>query len=241
MSKFGGMSPYPRKFGGGRPRVQAVLEQLNADRGDAYDATDSSTTVYVENMAIARAISAAWGTNERLGNMWAAERMSDDALLRWEKILALAPGPDDDPAVRRGRVKAIFERFGWGSTAAAISVALEEALSGAFVAVEYIPYALAHILVPDGTYPWGVVGDVPWSSNTAHVLVRLQKPIGWSEGSFYEAVANIALILEPILPAWCTFNWYRPGPVYAPITDGPSAAGFYLDDDFNLDNQIFGS
>lgn len=239
MPAFGGMSPFPLRLGGGRPRVQVVLDGLNADRGDAYNATDRTTTVYVENMAIARAISAAWGTNARLGAIWDANRMSEDILERWEHIFALAPSASDDETTRRDALATKLTAVGSPSIGGILTTALSAALGSAFVAVEHIDYSAASINVPDGTYPWGSVGASPWSSTVAHILVRMQKPAGWTEGQFYAAAAKVGVVLDPALPAWTTFDFYRPGPISSAVAGGPSAAGFYLDDAANLDNEIF--
>jgi hypothetical protein len=240
MPTFGGMSPYPRRFGGGEPRVKTVLETLNADRGTAFDTSNREATVYVNDMAIARALSAAWGTNERLGNLWMPYRMSTDTLVRWEKILAINPSPESTEFERRTYLATLFSNFGQAAISGRITELLTEALGDAFVAVESISYANAVIYVPDGTYPWGsVIADTPWSSTVAHVLVRLQKPTGWSEFDFYEAAGRVIQLLEPILPVWTTVDWYRAGPVSVAVSGGPSAGGFYLDDEHNLDNECF--
>jgi hypothetical protein len=229
----------PRRFGGGRNRLQDVHEDLNADRGTAFDASNRDTTVYVENMALARGISAAWGTNERLGRLWDPPRMSEDIVARWEKILALAPAPDDTMSRRRGRLLTAFERFGSATISSYVQDKLSAELGDAFVGVEYIGPSAALIQVPDLSYPWGIVGSSPWSSTVAHVLVRLQKPDGWTDSEFYETAGKVSQVLEPAMPIWTTFEWYRPGPISAPVADGASAAGFYLDDEANLDNQVF--
>lgn len=238
MPGLGGMNPFPRKLGGGRSRAKVILDGLNADRGTAVDATNRETAVYALNVALARGIAGAWATNQRLANMWSPDRMASDVLARWEKILSILPAPEDDEVTRRARVRAIFQRFGKAATISNVTSALDVALGDAFVAVEHIPYGSAQIFVPDGTYPFGTVGPVPWASNLAHVLIRMQKPAGWTEGDFYEAAAKVALVLDPMLPVWSTFAWYRPGAVSTPIAGGPSAAGFYLDQPSNLDNQI---
>lgn len=235
---FGGMHPYPRRVGGGRSLVQLVLDGLNADRGTAFDATNRETTVYVNNMAIARAIAAARSTNSRLGNMWVPARMSADVLARWERILALNPSPTDTEASRRVRLEAVFSGFGKETISGRIGELLAAELGDVFIAVENISYDNAQIVVPDGSYPWGSAGAVPWSSTVAHILVRLQKPDGCSEAQFYAAAARVGVVLEPIVPAWVTFDWYRPGPTYESVTGGPSAGGFYLDDEHNLDNEV---
>ncbi len=74
----------------------------------------------------------------------------------------------------------------------------------------------------------------------AHILVRIQKPAGATEAMFYEAAGKVAPALDPLVPAWVTFDWYR-APLSTPINvvGGPSAGGFYLDDEHNLDNNVF--
>lgn len=239
MPGLGSLNPFPFKLGGGRSRVRAIVEQLAADRGTALDATNPDTVAYAECLAIARQIAAAWSTNQRLANVWDPARMSVDILERWEAFLALNPSPSATVAARRTRLAEHFARFGRAAVTGELSAALEAAIGDAFVAIEHISFANAQINVPDGTYPWGSVGTVPWSSTVCHVLVRLQKPTGWTEGEFYAAAAEVGRVLDPILPAWATFDWYRPGPVSVVVSGGPSAGGFYLDDDANLDNQVF--
>lgn len=238
MPSFGGFAPYPRRLGGGRTRLQEVLDTLNADKGTAFNTENTQSVVYAENMALARDISAAWGTNERLSKLWDARRMPLDAIKRWEKILALAPAPEDNDQTRRERIEHSFSRFGKPSINNILSAALIEALGSAFVSIDYIDYAFASITVPDGSYPWGsVLEGAPWSSNTARLLVRMQKPTGWREIDFYAAVGVLATELESALPVWATFDFYRPGPVSSSV-GGVTAAGFYLDDESNLDNQV---
>ena len=238
---FGGFHPYPRRFAGGKPQIKVVHDSLNAQRGTAYDATNSETTVWLENHAIARAITFdGWGTNTRLANQRDPLRMTD-MLPRWERIFKIVPSPSASDAARRLVVLRRFERFGKTSNHARLTTALAEQLGDFFVAVEYIPLAVANVNVPDGTYPWGTPNAlVPWSSTVAHVLVLLQKPTGASEGQFYEEAGKVKPLLDPIMPAWCTISWYRAPELGAPISiaGGPSMAGFYCDNAHNLDNNI---
>ena len=239
MPAFGGMSPFPLRLGGGRPRTQVLVDALNADRGDAYDASTRTTTVYVEDMAIARAIGAAWGTNYRLGTLWDAHRMPLEILERWESILAMVVGPTDTEATRRAALAAKLAVVGRSSLSSVLYDALSAALGSVFVAVEYVSYAGAVMTVPDGSYPWGTPdATYPWSSTVARVLVRLQAPTGYTEGQFYAAAGKVPSILDPMLPVWVTFDWYRSGPISAP-SNGISGAGFYLDDPHNLGNEVF--
>lgn len=240
---FGGQHPYPRKFGGGKPRLEVIHESLNAQRGTAFDAHNPETLVWLENMAIARALCFdGWGVNERLSYQWDPDRMTD-MLPRWEKIFAIRPSPTATDRERRTAVRRRFRRFldatGLHSR---LHVVLTELLGDVFVALEYIALSNAVVHVPDGTYPWGTVAPgFPWYSTVAHVLILTQKPAGWTEGDYYEAVAKIAPAIDPILPAWCTFDWYRGSQcgAWIEVTGGPSRAGFYLDCPANLDNQVF--
>jgi hypothetical protein len=237
MRTFGGANPFPRRFGGGETRLQQVLSSLQGDRGSAYT-TDWDSVVYAENMAIARAISAGWGTNERLSHLWVPTRTSEDVVERWEKILVISPKQGQTLSERRRIVQAQLVVH----PEAVRGYVLErmQTLGSAFIDVEYIPIGSATITVPDGTYPFGTVSTVqPWSSTVARVLIRLQTPTGGTEGDFYEKAAEAMLLIDLFVPAWVEVDWYRPGPVFSAIADGPSAAGFYLDDEHNLDNEIF--
>lgn len=239
---FGGFAPYPRRFGGGKPRLQIVHESLNAQRGTALDASNPDTIVWLENHAIARALTFdGWGTNERLALQWDPRRTTD-LLPRWEKIFAIAVPPRATEYERRTELVRRWRRFGDVANHAKLTAVLADRLGDFFVAVEYISPSKAVIHVPDGSYPWGtVVAGIPWYSTVAHVLVLLQKPPGATEADFYAAAALVGPALDPFLAAWDTFDWYRAPAAGAPITvpGGPSQAGFYLDNASNLDNAVF--
>ena len=240
MPACGGKAPYPRRMGGGKPRLVYLLDSLNAQRGTAYDVTENSP-IYVENMAFARAFAELWSMNQRLANQWIPSRMTT-CLSRWEAILGITPGASDTDTVRRERISTIFSRTGAIANRATLEVALSAALGSVFLAIEYISYANAVIHVPDGTYPWGTVAtDIPWSSTVSHILIKTQKPSGYSEGEFYAAVGVIEEIMDAYVPSWVTWDWYRApaAGVAVTVTGGPSAAGFYLDDEHNLDNAVF--
>lgn len=240
---YGGYSPFPKRYGGGRPRLRIIHDALNAARGTALDASNSSTVAWVENMALARAICFdGFGTNDRLSLQWDPDRMTD-MLPRWEQILKLTPAPDADETTRRAEVRKRWERFIHAAALhSRVLTVLKEALGDVFVAVEYISYANANIHVPDASYPWGtVVTGILWTSTVAHVLVLLQRLPGYTDGDFYEQAAKVHLLLDGLLPAWCTVDWYH-APINSPaitVSGGPSRAGFYLDDEHNLDWSVF--
>jgi hypothetical protein len=232
LRTFGGLAPFPRRFGGGKPRLQFILESLNAQRGTGYDVHPSSN-IYAENMALARAIDGGWAVNGRLANVLDGYRTA--LIERWEKILGIPIVASDPDYVRRARIAERQARFGRQAIASTIISALQTAMGGAYVAVEFISIDNAVVHVPDATYPWGDVADgSPWYSTTAHVLIRTQKPAGWSEADFLSAVGNVHEILDPLVPAWVTYDWYRQDGTPINVSGGPSAAGFYLADANNL-------
>lgn len=239
---YGGFHPYPRRYGGGRPALQVQVESLANARGTALDATNPDSIAWLECMAIGRALYFdGWGANQRLAYQWDPRKMTD-MLPRWEQILKLRPAPDATEKERRDAVLVRFERFVGVANHSKLLTELQAALGDVFVAIEYISRANAVVTVPDGSYPWGTPNaDAPWSSSIAHVLVRLQKPAGYTEGDFYDAAAKVVPIFDAIMPADKTVNWYR-APTGGPpvfVVGGPSAGGFYLDQPANLDNNVF--
>jgi hypothetical protein len=117
MPFVGGHSPFPERTGGGDagnsvPRLQRIIETLEAARGKPFDATQS-TLVGAENMAYAVAIDQdGYGANERFAcEMNPATSTVLGLLPRWETIFNTPPLYGDSQAVRQGRVKAAMLRF----------------------------------------------------------------------------------------------------------------------------------
>jgi hypothetical protein len=241
---YGGYHPYPRRFGGnkydGKPLVEVLHESLNAQRGAAFD-NDSATSISsAETEAWARALAYdGWETNERMSLQWDPRRVTD-MLPRWEQIFKIRPLPGSSEVSRRAELSRRWARFGFTSHHAYMETELQSRLGDFFVGIEYTSPSVATVISPDASYPWGVqVDGVPWSSTVGHILVRLQKPAGASEAAFYEAAGKVFPTLDPILNAFVTFDWYRTPLVPISVVGGPSAAGFYLDEDPNLDNSVF--
>ncbi len=238
---YGGYHPYPRRFGGGKPRLQVIHESLNAQRGTSLDTTNVNSIVWIENMALARALDTAWSINARLGHQWDPVRTTD-MLSRWEKIMRLVPAPEDTEAERRVALTAQWERFGALINIGRLSSKLTTLLGDVFVSLDFIGIANALIHVPDGSYPFGTVSlGRPWFSTVMHMLVRTQVPAGYSEQDYLRIVGEVFPLLDGVLPAWMTWSVYRPGPVSYLVADGPTAGGFYLDDPKNLNWEVFGT
>lgn len=241
MPAFGGYSPFPLRFGGGTPRLRLIHESLNAQRGTAFDTSDRTKIVWLENMAIARAINAAWMQNQRLANQGDPKRVTD-MMERWEAILDISPPYGSEDSDRRAAIEAKRALIGRALIYPWIHTLLETKLGDYFVALEFIDLSIAHVTKPSGAYPWsGTISTAyPWTSTVAHILVRMTTPSTGTEAEFYKMAGICMDVLDQELPAWVTFDWYRAPEVGAPIavTGGPSAAGFYLDER-NLDNSVF--
>ncbi len=241
---FGGYHPFPRRLGGGgKPLTQIIHEALNAQMGTAFDTSETSA-VYWQNFAIARALVCdGINTNQRLAYIWDPWRMGRELLPRWEKIFGIRHPPSVTEYDRRKALASRFRRFKERAALhSQLTAMLARELPDVFVKIEYVPPNLAVIHVPDGTYPWGTVASgYPWYSTVAHVLILLQKPDGWTEQEFYREAAKVAPLIDGVLPATQTFTWYRKPSIGAPIAvpNGPSQAGFYLDNPHNLDNSVF--
>lgn len=240
---FGGYHPFPRRFGGGKPLHEIVHKSLAAGRGNALDATTPGTAVYIETLAHARAITFdGYGINERLGYQFDPERMSD-YLHRWEKIFGIVVPVNSTVSERQQIVLLRMKRFTEASALHSQLISrLTTELGSIFVAIEYIDISNAVVHAPDPSYTWGtVVEGYPWYSTVAHILVLLEKPSGYSEADFYTAAGKVFTALDGLVPADVTFDWYRAPNAYPAIavSGGPSRAGFYLDDERNLDNNVF--
>lgn len=240
MAGYGGFHSYPRRYGGAQSRHQVITEALVAGYGDGVAASDTSSIQYAECYAEARAISIVWAQNERAANQMDPRRMTD-MLGRWHTILGLPKVANASDADKRQAVLERFQRIAIAANRFHVTAFLQSKIPDVFVDVEYIPLAYARIITPSASWPFGIQApNVTWSSTIASVLVRLQIPDGYTLGNLFDRIAKIAPWLDGVLPAWVKWTWYVGPTIGAPVVipGGPSAAGFYLDEE-NLDREIF--
>jgi hypothetical protein len=242
MPDYGKFAPSPERYGGtplGRkPTLRIIFEALNKARGTGYDTSEDSP-VAAENFAFARAIWDVWETNQRMANVADPRRMSGAVLSRWERMFGIAVDPSETVVARRRAVGARFARNGLTPDAPSISDLIIALLGPVFVAIRHTPLAGAIVWWPGGTPN----PDAPWYSTVARLLVKTVKPAGYTEQNFYDAVGGIHVALDPVLPSWTTIDWYRNSTAHlggSLWADDPDA-GFYLDDDHNLDNEVLDS
>ena len=219
MGTYGGLAPGAERYGGGNRRLQRIIESLNAQRGDAYDTTETST-VYADNMAVARSIDGAWATNTRLANITDPARTTE--LARWERILAIVPGANDSDQTRRARIIDRRARTGKMPTSQSIADDIRAICGNTFVGIHHLTVDNAVTYWPGGTPD----ADAPWYSTIAYIAIELTIPNGMGLGEFLDTIAPMSEMLDGRLPAWVTWAWFI-------------GSGFILDDEHNLDAEAF--
>jgi len=235
---LGNFNPAPFKFGASKNLdLEAILEAVLESNGTAFS-KDRESTMWVENHALARIIKDLFSAATRLENGWNPDKMVEPFISRFENILGIVPNPSDSEGTRRARIKARFSFLGKNPNYAALNDFLNIILKDIFVNIINTNAVDANSYVPDGAIvPGGgpVIQDGntltlgPWTSSTAYIAFGLEKPADMSDIEFYNKTGDIQL-LDSFLPAWVTFDWFQ---------DGDNGAGFYLDEENNLDNQRF--
>lgn len=251
MPTYGGMNPGFERYGGGTPALRRIVESLGEARGTAYDSTQDSN-VYPENFAVARALAECWSNNQRMANQWDAQRMTE-FIPRWEAILGLYPAAGETDDQRRARIQTHLLRFSETGVYQTVYDTLLAILgSDVFVGIVHTTSDAtpsgspleangpAQVWTPSD---WSVgqhdaTGAVNFYSNIAHILIEVTQPRGMTDGEFYDLVAKINPVLDNLLPAWVTWDWFRRA--------HNGQKGFYLDGDpvvtgtlVNLDNEAF--
>ena len=89
---------------------------------------------------------------------------------------------------------------------------------------------------PVGTYATDNVwfskayGDADWFSSIALFSINGEAPAGMTDAEYYGRVGAAWNVLDSYAPVWADFNFTR---------DSALGTGFYLDTEYNLDNQRF--
>lgn len=228
----GAFNPSPLRTGASSGTlIEYFLATLNEGLGTAYNPV-LGTAIYKENLAIARALGALVAFGERIGNQADPFKLTD-FLETWEEIFRIKPGFNDSLESRRATVAFRMSLIGMSPDLGTFTSVVRQILPNTFVRVELIPSTKANTHVPLGANVPGGINVPPdgfWSSSISHILIVTQKPATMTENEFYAEVGRLYAYAHLILPGWATFDWVR---------DGASGAGFYLDEEHNLDNQRF--
>lgn len=240
MAGLGGFNPAPFKFGEASTTDLEAIQNALADAQGSAIARERGTLAWVENHATARVLYALYGLAFRLGNVNDPKRMTS-TLPRWEKILQIVPSDSDTMVERRARVEAKLSLLSAGTTLQVINDYLTLVLGDMFIKLEFSDPLTATTYVPGGgsvsgggpTFLDGDSADPaisPYASSLGYVAILLQRPENMTIELFYERAGRIYDDMDNLLGAWMDFDW---------VNDGPNGAGFYLDEDRNLDNQRF--
>ena len=240
MGGLGGFNPAPFKLGGAASTDLEAIQDAWADSQGTAMARERGSVAWVENHATARVLYALYNSARRLGSLNDPKRMTS-SLPRWEKILQISPSESDTLTERRARVEAKLSLLSAGTTAQVVNDYLALVLGDMFVKLEFSDPLTATTYVPGGgAVPGGgpafLDGDLadprisPYASSLGYVAILLQRPENMTVELFYERAGRIYEDMNNLLGAWMDFDW---------VQDGPNGAGFYLDQDYNLDNQRF--
>jgi len=239
MPGFGAYSPSPQTFGAANSSIIEAIQNTLAQAQGGGLTNDRGTILWLENHATARVLADLYGMVERLGNQWDPERMTT-FLGRWEMILNIRPRRGATLQDRQRAVQAKLGLIGKGTDIASLNDFLSAQLGDIFVGLSYtdpmeaISYVPGGAVVPGG--PTLLDGDTlpsnlsPYYSTVGYVAILLEKPVGMSNEDFYERAGSIYDTIDGLFGAWIGFDW---------VQDGPNGAGFFLDEDNNLDNQRF--
>ena len=239
MAGLGGFNPAPFKFGEAASTDLEAIHNAFADTQGTSLARERGSVAWVENHATARVLYALYGLAYRLANVNDPARMTS-TLPRWEKILNIVPSDSDTALERRARVEAKLSLLSAGTTKQVVEDYLSLVLGDMFVGLKFSDPMEATTYVPGGgSVPSGptfldgeLIGDTmsPYASSLGYVAILIRRPANMTIELFYERAGRIYEEMDNLLGAWMDFDW---------VNDGPNGAGFYLDDERNLDNQRF--
>lgn len=227
----GAYNPLPLQPGAEFEKIIELLQQGYESALGTALTTERGTLAWVENHATARVLADLSKAAIRLANQWDPDRMTD-FLPRWEKILGIVPMPDATTQERREEIALRLSLTGEPPTYQVVYDFLSDLLGELFITLVQTSSSQASGYVEGGvSIPGGVtLSDGSWCSSIAYLAIEVQKPDEMTDAEFYPLVGKIHKYLHTLLPAWCDFDWFR---------DGVNGAGFYLDEELNLDNQRF--
>lgn len=235
----GGFNPLPIALGGSAQLDLEVIQESFAESQGSALARERGTVAWVENHATARVLWDLYRLPQRLANQWDPKRMTD-FLPRWEAILGIKPLKNESLLERREHVAAKMALVSAGTVQQVLTDYLQTTLGAIFVSVAYGSATTATTYVPGGASiaggPTLLDGNAnlptmsPWASSLGFIAILISKPDQMSDEEFYARAASVYDDVDNLVGAWIGFDW---------VNDGPHGAGFYLDEEKNLDNQRF--
>lgn len=195
-----------------RADLQQISTSLLAQRGDAIT-TEVGSIIWMETQAWARAIYHIWAYNQKAANQFDPNKMTD-LLPRWESMMGLSALPTDTVAKRQARIAARFRLINKMPTTQDLTDLLVSALGITFLEIINIDRSHAYAQYPGGTpIVGGITNTVnaPWYSTIQHIFIEVIHPTSITDNQFYATVNQITPLLNPLLPAYDTFDWFWDG------------------------------
>lgn len=212
MSRF---SQYFRTGSQEDSAFETVLKNLNKARGNAYSSyqdEDTSSLVYVENLAYAKAISEIYGAAQRAKNQLDPNKMSV-FIPRWNQLLGIIPNYDDtidqQKAVIAIKLALLSKR--------PINAELEN-LCRAYLGEYFVE--IIHDISSNNqgsignneslTISGGVTlpADTSWHSGLSHIIIRCWQPrtpegqVLETDFEYDQRVNRLLYVLDDFLPAY---------------------------------------
>lgn len=164
---------------GREPYAATLLRELHAMRGSAYT-QEAGTLVDVENVAIARMMSAVWFRTPEKARANETPLRADERIGYHARVLGAPVRPTDPQWRLRERCIALF-RAAQGATLPAVETALQDLLVDAFVSLTV-------------------------SANVFSVTVT--HPASMDRAEFQRRVyVEAFMLLDTMIPAWSTFSF----------------------------------
>lgn len=206
---FGGFAPFPRRFGGGPRRLEILTAALNYARGKAYDASTWSSTVSVEDRAIARAVNVGWETNDRAACQFDPNRMGE-MLPRWERIFQAPPLSSDSPVQRRARIAFKWAAFTKSPVYQQIYDDLTTLMGSVFVGLVHTPSASGQAVYPGNNSASSVSGFTGLSGGTGYGSPPTWTAIGGGGAGAYGTTTLSGSSVNALAITYAGFGYTTP-------------------------------
>jgi hypothetical protein len=193
------------------PYAAMILRDLQASRGSAYTKL-TGTFVHVENLALARFLSAVFYRKPEKFRCNMLPGTSAERLPYWQQLLGV-PSQLDEPARVTRQKLAVHYRGSVGATIQVLREELSRLLGEAYVDV-YAAKGTDLESPPTDTY-WPVInpgsadmdiGGGGWFSGRSTIIVEYTQPVGMPDGEL-DRLLNVDMyaLLDRLLPGWA--NW----------------------------------
>ena len=210
MPGYGGLAPYPKRFGSAQGGLlEAITQSLIAARGPLFDPEDTTTIAWAESHAFARAIWEVTETADRARNQFDPTRMTD-FVPRWEGIFGISPLPTANMSDRRKVLAIRFARLLGGLHLGPLYALLAfYADIGATLKVwrttdaGVVSHVYQSVSVPSGVT---IAADGRWGSSIHQLTIICTQPATMAWAAFVARMGALEADLFDAVPAWTTYR-----------------------------------